>query len=65
LRTERVSVDRAKCVGYGNCVRTAPRTFRLDDEGLSTVIDSEGDEAGVIDAAIDGCPSAAIKETTI
>lgn len=57
-------VDRSKCVGFGNCVRVAPQTFRLDEEGFSTVVDPVGDSEDAIEDAIEGCPSSAIEGTT-
>ena len=30
----RVRIDRALCVGFGDCVRESPRAFQLDDENL-------------------------------
>jgi ferredoxin len=29
-----IKVDRATCMGYGNCVVVAPDIFDVDDEGL-------------------------------
>ena len=56
----RIEVDAAKCVGSGNCVFWAPGTFDLGDDGLSVVIDPEGDTEERIRVAAEGCPSKAI-----
>jgi ferredoxin len=56
----RVTVDRDKCVGSGNCVFWAPATFDLDEEGFSVVLDPMGDTADRIRVAAEGCPSKAI-----
>ena len=35
-------VDRALCIGSGDCVDTAPDVFQLDDEDKAIVIDPDG-----------------------
>jgi ferredoxin len=55
-----ISVDRALCIGSGDCVDTAPDVFQLDEEDKAVVVDADGaplDE--VIDAARN-CPVSAI-----
>ncbi len=56
----RVTIDRERCVGSGNCLFWAPGTFDLDDEGLSVVIDPAGDDDATIQVAVEGCPTRAI-----
>lgn len=56
-----VIIDRALCMGSGNCSFWAPRTFDLDDEGLAVVNDPEGDAVDKLRAASDGCPTGAIR----
>lgn len=53
-------VDRDACQGHAVCVALAPDTFELDDEGISTVKDPEGDDENTIQRAVDGCPVDAI-----
>jgi ferredoxin len=56
----RIEVDRALCIGSGDCVDTAPDVFELDAEDKARVIDPDGaptDE--VVDAAMN-CPVTAI-----
>lgn len=59
----RVIVDRSKCVGGGNCVRSAPAVFGQDDEnGLVILLQEqppESEKAGV-EEAVDLCPVHAI-----
>ncbi|MEV4561329.1 ferredoxin [Kitasatospora sp. NPDC049285] len=37
----RISVDRTRCVGSGQCVMTAPELFDQDDDGFIVVLDPE------------------------
>ena len=62
-RMMQVRVDRERCVGAGNCVRTLPAVFdQDDDEGLVTLVDAEppASVAGLVDVAVDLCPAGAI-----
>lgn len=61
--TVRVSVDRQRCCGSGNCVMTAPEVFDQDeDQGLVMLLDprppAELDER--VARAADMCPAGAI-----
>ena len=51
-----VYVDQAECIGCGLCSEIAPGVFALNDEGVSVVIDSEGEGEDKIQEAIDECP---------
>jgi ferredoxin len=55
-----IRIDREKCMGSGNCSFWAPATFDLDDEGIATVVDAEGDPDDKIVLAAQGCPTQAI-----
>ena len=55
-----ISIDRERCMGSGNCSFWAPNTFDLDDEGISIVINADGDDASKIQNAANGCPTQAI-----
>lgn len=55
-----VRVDRVRCVGSANCVRVAPRTFRLSADGFSEVVDPDGDAPESVLEAADSCPVMAI-----
>ena len=57
-----VTVDWDYCVGSGDCVRTAPNAFRLDEEeGMAEVLEGveEVDVDTLVDAAM-SCPTNAI-----
>ncbi|MEV7085388.1 ferredoxin [Streptomyces sp. NPDC093085] len=62
----RISVDRERCQGYGNCVLALAGAFDLDAEGLVVLTRrtvDEGDLGAVRRAAYD-CPTEAIAFTT-
>jgi ferredoxin len=59
-RGGRIVVDRARCIGSGNCCFYAPRTFDLDGEMKSVVVDPGGDDPADVRAAMEGCPVEAI-----
>lgn len=58
-------VDRDTCQGHAVCVGIAPDVYQLDEEGISTVIDPEGDDESTIQQAIDGCPVGALSWTNV
>ena len=53
-------VDADLCTGCELCIDIAPNTFELDDEGVCTVVNPEGDDAETVQEAIDSCPVEAI-----
>jgi ferredoxin len=55
-----ITVDRARCIGSGDCVDTAPDVFQLDDEDKAVVVDPDGAQLDDIIAAAGNCPVAAI-----
>jgi ferredoxin len=55
-----INVDRALCIGSGDCVDTAPDVFQLDDEDKAIVIDPDGASVDDVIAAAGNCPVAAI-----
>jgi ferredoxin len=55
-----VTVDRALCIGSGDCVDTAPNVFELDDEDKAIVIDPDGAPIEDVIAAASNCPVAAV-----
>ena len=55
-----VTVDHRRCVGTSMCVMVAARSFALDPEGLSVVVDAGGDPVEVILNAAEQCPMSAI-----
>jgi ferredoxin len=55
-----VRVERALCIGSGDCVDTAPDVFQLDEEDRAVVVDPDGAAVDdVLDAAYN-CPVSAI-----
>jgi ferredoxin len=55
-----ITVDRALCIGSGDCVDTAPDVFQLDDEDKAVVVDADGAPLDDVIAAAGNCPVAAI-----
>ncbi len=55
-----IRVDRALCIGSGDCVETAPDVFELDDEDKAVVIDPNGAPLDVVLEAAGNCPVTAI-----
>ena len=55
----RITIDRERCMGSGNCAFHAPATFDLDDDMKAIVIDADGDPATRC-GAVDGCPTLAL-----
>lgn len=60
VRRLRIEVDYHRCVGSSICMLTAPRTFTLNQNGQSAVIDPEGDPLETVLEAAEGCPTMAI-----
>ncbi len=55
-----IRVDRARCMGSGQCVHWAPGVFDQDDDGISIVVDPRGDTEEKIVHAVTSCPVQAI-----
>jgi ferredoxin len=55
-----ITVDRALCIGSGDCVDTAPDVFQLDDEDKAVVVNPDGASLDEVIAAAGNCPVAAI-----
>ena len=55
-----IEVDRALCIGSGDCVDTAPDVFQLDDEDKAVVVDPDGAEVDTVLEAAGNCPVTAI-----
>jgi len=58
----RVTIDRSKCVGSGNCMMTAPEVFEQDDDGIVVLLNAtpaEGQEA-LVRQAVELCPARVI-----
>ena len=55
-----IEVDRALCIGSGDCVDTAPDVFQLDSEDKAVVVDPDGAPVDEILEAAGNCPVTAI-----
>ncbi len=55
-----IVVDRALCIGSGDCVDTAPDVFQLDDEDKAVVVDPDGAPLDDVLQAAANCPVTAI-----
>ncbi len=55
-----ITVDRALCIGSGDCVDSAPEVFRLDEEDKAVVTDPDGAPVDDVVTAASNCPVAAI-----
>jgi ferredoxin len=58
-----IAIDSGVCMGSGVCMVYAPRTFAMDSDTKSAVIDPTGDTFAAIQAAAAGCPTGAITLT--
>lgn len=56
----KLTVDRDRCMGSGQCTFYAPATFDLDDDSIAVVVDHHGDGDDKILMAIEVCPTRAI-----
>ena len=55
-----VRVDHDLCVGNAMCPHLAPKTFSLNDDRQSQVVDPNGDARDVVLEAAEACPVSAI-----
>ncbi|CAN5471138.1 ferredoxin [soil metagenome] len=55
-----IRVDRALCIGSGDCVDSAPDVFELDAEDKARVIDPDGAPVEDVLEAAGNCPVTAI-----
>jgi len=56
----KITVNKTRCIGSGDCVETAPAVFQLDDDGKSDVVNPTGASDNSIVAAARSCPVKAI-----
>jgi ferredoxin len=52
----KVRIDRALCVGFGECVTEAPEAFGLDGEDIAVFIKPEQADRERLLKACDACP---------
>jgi len=59
----KIIVDFDLCQGHANCMGDAPEVFRVDDEGMLTVLLEEPPEAmrDRVELAVRYCPTQAIR----
>jgi ferredoxin len=55
-----IEVDRALCIGSGDCVESAPEVFTLDGEDKARVVDPDGAPVDRVLEAAGNCPVTAI-----
>jgi ferredoxin len=53
-------VDEATCIGCGRCEELCPMVFKVEEDGISHVIDPEGCDKCDCQQAVDECPVSAI-----
>ncbi|HKY14595.1 MAG TPA: ferredoxin [Microthrixaceae bacterium] len=56
----RITIDRERCMGSGNCAFQAPHTFDLGDDMIAVVLDPDGDPPDAVHNAVEGCPTRAL-----
>lgn len=58
----RVTIDRSKCVGSGNCMMTAPEVFEQDDDGIVVLLNATPPESqeALVRQAVELCPARVI-----
>jgi ferredoxin len=56
-----ITVDRELCMGSGMCMVYAPGTFAHDDEAKAVVVDPEADGPDALQAALEACPTGALR----
>lgn len=57
----KITIDREACIGASACVAAAGKTFALDAQGKSSVLNPQGNPADSIQAAAAACPTGAIQ----
>jgi ferredoxin len=55
-----IEVDRALCIGSGDCVDSAPDVFQLDSEDKAVVVDPDAAPVDDVIEAAGNCPVSAI-----
>ena len=58
-----IEINRATCMGSGNCSFWAPGVFDLDDDGIAIVVDVNAQPEDKVILAAQGCPTQAIAIT--
>jgi ferredoxin len=60
---KKIVVDRNRCTGLGMCEAAAPDVFEIQPDGsMKVLIENPSDDLmDVVQEAIDGCPTEALK----
>lgn len=56
----RIVIDRDQCVGFADCVKEAPESFKLDEDTVVVFVAPEAVERERLLRACDACPVDAI-----
>ena len=62
--TPKITADRDTCIGSGMCVFTAPGTFTQDATAKVVVLTPSTDDLEAVRAAVESCPTSALKIDT-
>ena len=57
----RIEIDRRCCTAMGDCMRTAPGVFEIDEDGIAIVVDAAAADRARIILAAENCPTQAIR----
>lgn len=64
---KKVNIIREACIGCGSCEAIAPNIFKLDEEGISIVLENmdnfeklNAEDKEVVNECIEVCPTCAI-----
>jgi ferredoxin len=55
-----IKIDTDVCMGSGNCLYWAPKSFDLADDGHAFVLDADATPLDTLKVAAEGCPVGAI-----
>ena len=55
----RIEIDKDECIGYGLCAQTAPKSLRLNADGVAESLAEVVEDDDVLEAAL-VCPMSAI-----
>jgi ferredoxin len=56
----KITVDRDRCIGVGQCVMSDPDIFDQDEDGLVVLLAEQADDPELVRQAIRRCPTQAL-----
>jgi ferredoxin len=56
-----IRIDRTLCVGFGDCIESAPDVFQFDDEGIASF---RADAAATRERLLDACRACPVDALT-